>query len=131
MHSMPVDQGEFEVLYRTHYARLIRLGCLWLDDPYEAEDVVQEVLLKLLKGSQSPYSPTAWEPWLTRVTRNACHDRRRSGWWKWWRAAPAAPVEAVERPALCLTLEDGGLNRGWRGRPWEAVSVLPTHHRRG
>ena len=75
---MPVDQGEFEVLYRTHYARLIRLCCLWLDDPHEAEDVVQEVLLKLLKVSQSPYRPTAWEPWLTRVTRNACHDRQRS-----------------------------------------------------
>ena len=94
---MPVDQGEFEALYRTHYARLIRLCCLWLDDPHEAEDVVQEVLLKLLQVLQSPYRPTAWEPWLTRVTRNACHDRRRSGWWKWWRAAPAARVEAIER----------------------------------
>jgi DNA-directed RNA polymerase specialized sigma24 family protein len=62
MHSIPVDQGEFEVLYRTHYARLIRLCCLWLDDPYEAEDVVQEVLLKLLKVSQSQYRPAAWEP---------------------------------------------------------------------
>ena len=75
MHSMPVDQGEFELLYRTHYARLIRLCCLWLHDPHEAEDVVQEVLLKLLKVAQSPYRPTAWEPWLTRLTRNAGHDR--------------------------------------------------------
>ena len=45
---MPVDQGDFEVLYRTHYARLIRLCCLWLDDPYEAEDVVQEADLQPL-----------------------------------------------------------------------------------
>ena len=108
---MPVDQSEFEVLYRTHYARLIRLCCLWLGDPYEAEDVVQEVLLKLLKVSQSPYRPTAWEPWLTRVTRNACHDRRRSGWWKWWRAAPTARGEVSERSPVCFTLEDEALKR--------------------
>ena len=63
MHSIRVDQGEFEMLYRTHYARLIRLCCLWLDDPHEAEDVVQEVLLKLLKVSRGPHRPTAWEPW--------------------------------------------------------------------
>jgi RNA polymerase sigma-70 factor (ECF subfamily) len=129
MHSMPADQGEFEVLYHAHYARLIRLCCLWLDDPHEAEDVVQEVLLKLLKVSQGPYRPTAWEPWLTRVTRNACHDRRRSGWWKWWRAAPAARVEVVERPSWCLTLEDEALKREWQVRLWQAFQALPARQR--
>jgi RNA polymerase sigma-70 factor, ECF subfamily len=90
---------------------------------------VQEVLLKLLKVSQSPYRPTAWEPWLTRVTRNACHDRRRSGWWKWWRAAPAVRVEAVERPSLCLTLEDEALKREWQVRLWQAFQALPARQR--
>src|ERR671935_1513804 len=119
MRPMPVEQGEYEGLYRTHYTRLVRLCRLWLDDPHEAEDVVQEVLLKLLEVLRGPYRPAAWEPWLTRVTRNACHDRRRSGWWKWWRAAPAARVEAVERPQLCCPLEDEALRRERQRRIWQ------------
>lgn len=129
MHPMPVDQGEYEALYRTHYARLVRLCRLWLDDPHEAEDVVQEVLLKLLQVSRGPYRPAAWAPWLTRVTRNACHDRRRSGWWKWRRAAPAARVEAVERPQWCCTLEDEALHRESQRRIWQAFQALPGRQR--
>jgi RNA polymerase sigma-70 factor (ECF subfamily) len=126
---MPVDRSEFEALYRTHYARLIRLCYLWLDDPHEAEDVVQEVLLKLLQVSQGPSHPTAWEPWLTRVTRNACHDRRRSGWWKWWRAVPPARAEVRERSLVYLTLEDEALKREWQVRLWQAFQALPVRQR--
>lgn len=95
----------------------------------DAQGVVQEVLLKLLKVSRSPYRPMAWEPWLTRVTRNACYDHRRSGWWKWWRAAPAARVEVVECPSLGLTLEDEALTREWQVHLWQAFQALPARQR--
>ena len=91
--------------------------------------MVQEVLLKRLQVSQSPCRPTAWEPWLTRVTRNACHDRRRSGWWKWWRAAPPARGEVMERPLVYLTLEDEALKREWQARLWQAFQALPARQR--
>jgi RNA polymerase sigma-70 factor (ECF subfamily) len=129
MHPMPVDQGEYEALYRTHYARLVRLCRLWLDDPHEAEDVVQEVFLKLLVILRSPHRPAAWDPWLTRVTRNVCHDRRRSGWWKWWRTAPTARGKVAERPQAGRTLEDEALNRERQARIWQAFQALPTRQR--
>jgi RNA polymerase sigma-70 factor, ECF subfamily len=73
----------YDDLYRVHYPRVVRLCGLLLADPHEAEDVAQEVFVKLLQAARTEARTMAWEPWLTRVTVNACHDRRRSGWWKW------------------------------------------------
>ena len=61
---MPVDQGEFEVLCRTHYERLIRLCYLWLDDPHEAEDMVQEVSLNSCRSHRACIVPWPGNPGL-------------------------------------------------------------------
>jgi len=82
-----VAQRSFEDLHSEHGPRVRRLCRLLLADPTEAEDVSQEVLLKLLQERKAGRLPQAWAPWLTRVTVNACRDRRRSGWWRWWRDA--------------------------------------------
>lgn len=42
----------FEDLYRTHYRRIVRLCHLLLRDAPEAEEVAQEVFLKLLRVSK-------------------------------------------------------------------------------
>src|SRR2546425_13160812 len=46
------EPGEDDQLYRTHYARVSRLCRLLLSDPHEAEDVTQEVFLKLFRTVQ-------------------------------------------------------------------------------
>jgi len=74
-----------ESLFRTQYPRIVRLCRLLLLDAYEAEEVTQEVFEKLVRQWQSDNTIVSWEAWLTRVAVNACHDRRRSSWWKWWR----------------------------------------------
>src|SRR6266478_2504161 len=56
-----------------------------LANPDDAEEVGQEVFLKLFQACQTETRPMQWGPWLTRVAVNACRDRRRSGWWKLWR----------------------------------------------
>jgi len=78
------DRADYDRLYQTEHARVLRLCRLLLSDANEAEDVTQEVFLKLFQAVEAGDS-FAWAPWLTRVAVNACHDRRRSGWWKWWR----------------------------------------------
>jgi RNA polymerase sigma-70 factor (ECF subfamily) len=78
-----LEPTRYEELYRLHYLRVVRLCGLLLADPHEAEDVAQEVFVKLLQASKTETRVMAWEPWLTRVTVNACRDRRRSGWWRW------------------------------------------------
>jgi RNA polymerase sigma-70 factor (ECF subfamily) len=123
-------QAHCEQLYRQHYPRLLRLCRLLLADPHEAEDVAQEVFLKLLQASKTETRAMAWESWLTRVTVNACHDRRRSGWWRWRRSRRSTTdVDApsvLDLPSQSPTPEAEALNREARGRIWHAFRALPS-----
>jgi RNA polymerase sigma factor (sigma-70 family) len=124
------EQVHYEQLYGQHYPRVMRLCRVLLADPHEAEDVAQEVFIKLLRASKTETRVMDWEPWLTRVTVNACHDRRRSGWWKWWRAPrPTTDVAASsvqDRPSQRPTPEEEALNREARERIWQAFRALPS-----
>jgi len=120
-----VEQPSFEELHRAHVARIRRLCRLLLRDPDEAEDTAQDVLLRLLRAQQlERLSAPAWARWLTRVTVNACRDRRRSGWWRWWRDARsgARPTDdfAIDGP----TPEELVVGVETRRRIWTAYRQL-------
>ena len=55
-----VDPGvpDYNDLYRAHHARVLRVCRLLLGDPDEAEDVGQEVFVKLFRACQTPVSYT-------------------------------------------------------------------------
>lgn len=129
-HAVPQGQVGYEPLYRQHYPRLVRLCRLLLADAHEAEDVAQEVFIKLLEAMRTETRAMAWEPWLTRVTVNACRDRRRSGWWKWWRAPRSVADPDIsslpEPPSQHPTPEAEALGRETRERIWQAFRRLPT-----
>ena len=125
-----LEPTRYEELYRLHYLRVVRLCGLLLADPHEAEDVAQEVFVKLLQASKTETRVMAWEPWLTRVTVNACRDRRRSGWWRWWRA-PRHAIDAdipsiLDHPSPGPTPEEEALNREVCGRIWQVFRELPA-----
>jgi RNA polymerase sigma-70 factor (ECF subfamily) len=113
----PVERTHYENLYHMHYQRVMRLCRLLLADAHEAEDVAQEVFLKLYRAFQAQPPQMAWGPWLTRVAINACRDRRRSGWWKRWRGPYSASRQGV-------TPEDAGQREVWLGL--EAHRYGPT-----
>ena len=77
--AAPDAQAPYEQLYQLHYPRVVRLCRVLLADAHEADDVAQEVFLRLWQALQTETRAVAWPPWLTRVTVNACRDRRRSG----------------------------------------------------
>jgi len=117
------DPVDYDELYRTHYARVLRLCRLLLSDPHEADDVTQDIFLKLLRAYQVDDRDLAWGPWLTRVTVNACRDRRRSGWWKWWRERHQEFVEA-DLPGRSLTPEQEALHSETRREVWRSFQEL-------
>jgi RNA polymerase sigma-70 factor (ECF subfamily) len=128
--AAPEAQAQYAQLYQGHYPRVVGLCRLLLADAHEAEDVAQEVFIKLWQAWQTETRPMAWEPWLSRVTVNACRDRRRSGWWKWWRAtgrtADVDSLSALEHPHGGLTPEEEALGREVVGRIWQAFRQLPA-----
>jgi len=80
----------YDELYRSHFARVLRLCRLLLRDRDEAEDVAQEVFVAALREWRGVEKRMAWGPWLTTVAVHACHRRRQGKWWQWWRSATEA-----------------------------------------
>lgn len=120
--------AQYEALLQRHDASLRRLCTLLLGDQHEAEDVMQEVGLKLWKECHLPHATMAWGAWLTRVAIHACRDRRRSGWWKWWRAQ-YTPLEEWHLPRQVPTPEEVLVRRETRQRIAQALQQLAPRQR--
>lgn len=107
-----------------HYARLRRLCGLLLGDPQEAADVVQEVFLRATASVRGGEAPRDWGRWLTRVAVNACHDRRRGGWWPRFRRR-TVPVDELGLAADWPSAETLAIDRETRARIGHAFRTLP------
>lgn len=84
--------GVFEGTVERFQDRVFTYARYLLGSPEEAEDVTQDVLLKLWRHRATVDSEHPG-PWLLRVTRNACIDRLRR---RRFRLVPIADSSAVE-----------------------------------
>lgn len=71
------DTDALRVLYDRHRSKVYRLGCRYLGSPTEAEDLVQQVFLKVWKAAPGFRGDAKISTWLYRVAANAALDRRR------------------------------------------------------
>ena len=76
--NRPVDWAE--AMLARHEAKLYRTALAILGSAEDAEDIVQDVFLKLFERHPSFESPEHETAWLIRVTVNACKSRLRSPW---------------------------------------------------
>ena len=120
----------YEGLYAAYYGEVLRMCRLLLANHHDAEEVAQEVFLKVYQEYQSMTQPQlmTWRPWLVRVSVNACRDRRRSGWWKLWRRTNEEYQEA-NYPNSSRTPEEALLSRETQGRIWRAYQELSARQR--
>ena len=72
------DARAAEALVRRHLPRMLGLARRMLHDPSEAEDVAQEVFLRVWREAPR-WKPGAakFETWMHRVALNLCYDRLR------------------------------------------------------
>ena len=71
-----------EKIAKQHEDRLFRAAIAIMGGKADAEDIVQDVLIKLFERKSDFESPEHEIAWLTRVTVNLCKNRLRSPWWK-------------------------------------------------
>lgn len=115
-------QRRFEQLMDHHGGRLLQLARLILHSDTEAEDIVQDSLVKLWHHL-GELEPGAELPWLITCTRNACLDRlrrerRQVGLLRQVHAEAPGP-DAADDPA-------GDASREERARQLHrAIAVLP------
>jgi RNA polymerase sigma factor (sigma-70 family) len=74
--------GPMEEFVRKHESRLYRAAIAVMGNRADAEDVVQDVFIKVLEKRPEFESPEHEIAWLLRVTVNLCRSRMRSAWWK-------------------------------------------------
>lgn len=117
------DKRAAAELVRRHLPKMVGLGRRMLGDQAEAEDVAQEVFLRVWKHA------AAWKPgqakfetWMHRVGMNLCLDRlRRSG-----RQGGEVPIDYPDAGASATRGLD---DRQRRDRVREALLQLPERQR--
>lgn len=86
----------FEVLFRRHYAALLRLGVVMLGSREAAEDVVQDAFVALHRRWRSLRDPEAAEAYLRSAMLNGCRSWVRR---QVTQRAPRPPMHVQPEPA--------------------------------
>ena len=110
-----MDKTSFRALAETYQSMVYRIALNSFRNIQDAEDAVQEVMLKLYLRKESFESPDHARNWLIQVTLNYC----RSVWRSPWRQRVSLEELTVAIPFSCS--EDAEL--------FQAVMDLPEKHR--
>lgn len=109
-----IVEGHYDLIYRTAYK--------WSGNRTDAEDVAQEVCVKLASALKSFDARSAFSSWLYRVTLNAVRDMQRSRARRSRHADALALVSPEDAPP---EQEDATT----AGELWGAVRALPDQQR--
>ncbi len=130
------DRHAFERLARRYEKRLYNYVRRLIDDPSEAEDLVQETLIRVYQHAKRFKQDGHFRPWVYRIATNLCRDQQRY---------------RRRRKLVSLDEQDSGIDKGattagrlasqapnpreeaaaheLAGRLQEALTALPMKHR--
>jgi len=112
------DMDGLRVLYDRHRGRIYQLGCRYLGDASEAEDLVQQVFIKAHDNAAKFRGEAQVSTWLYRIAVNAALERRRRR-----RTVGIEDVHPLGSDALAPTANlDAEVRSGWGHRPAMAGS---------
>jgi RNA polymerase sigma-70 factor (ECF subfamily) len=114
-------------LVENHYAYLYRLAASILDDPDDADDAVQETILRALANSQNIPAGQEQRRWLATVAVNHCRDRLR-------RRKARQTLNGILQSLHLVTevetsVEELYDNNQDHSEIWEAIQSLDEKHR--
>lgn len=114
------ERRRAERLVNAYADLILRVAYTYLGSRADAEDVCQEVLLRLLRHKEPFESAEHERAWVVHVTANLCRDllRRRSAW-------PTLALEEVAEPVA----PEPGRDLATTARVLRAVMRLPLAYR--
>ena len=115
------DLGAFDALYARHERPLFGFIRKYLDDPAEAEDVLHDAFLALLRDRKGAAAARNLRAWLFQVARHLCLNRHRSH----QRAERAIAQEAGAPEAVNVDPERALADRADQHALGAAVAKLP------
>jgi RNA polymerase sigma-70 factor (ECF subfamily) len=112
-------------LFERHSPALLRFTDRLLSDRTAAEEVTQEVFVKVITRAHQYDGRAEVASWLFAIAANACRDRRRRE-----RRASVVPLEAIAEPAQKgESIESRLLSRERRAAVRQALSDLSEEQR--
>jgi RNA polymerase sigma-70 factor, ECF subfamily len=78
-HISAGNESGFEELVQRHQVKVINFIYYFLNDRWEAEDVAQEVFLKVWRNAHKFKGKSKFSTWLYRIVINTCLNHKRSG----------------------------------------------------
>ncbi len=117
-----MDNSNAARLVEVYSDMIMRISLMYLKQTCDAEDICQEVFLKLLTGNLEFLSYEHEKAWIIRTTINACKDRRKLAFYKHWSDPPED-----ERVAVAATPGEGNgrglLNEIKKLPKWQRVAI--------
>lgn len=125
-----LDEERFEALYRQYADDVLRVSYFYLGDRQQAEDVTQDVFIRLLTRTPD-LEPGKEKAWLLKVALNRCRDLWRAAWVK--RVVLGSPaMELAPAPGnMEDRLEKQELLEAVRRLPAEFKKVILLHYYQG
>lgn len=102
---------------------LLRVAFTYMKNISDAEDMVQEVFLKLVKDYPSFENDEHKKAWLIRVTINLCKNRLKSAWFR--------KTEPIYDTTLSFSDEDKFVMNAVMELPTKYRSVILLYYREG
>jgi RNA polymerase sigma-70 factor (ECF subfamily) len=122
------DKASFEVLFYRHYDRVYGLLFRILGNRVEAEDVTQELFLKLYRRPLPGKREHNLNSWLYRVATNMAYNQIRSRKRRWGRNRWLVPDSSDERgdPGEGMAREEtrSAVREALRGLPQRQTQLL-------
>jgi RNA polymerase sigma-70 factor, ECF subfamily len=122
----------FDFVFNAHYDYVYNLAHLLLRNPQDAEDVTQEVFLRVYKALPTfEAGPASMRTWLTRLATNACLTHRRRSFLRglWQRALGDGDTPDPVDPSLWGAPEAHALRAEMRQTIKDVLGKLRIEHR--
>lgn len=117
------DRDAFGQLVERHYEFIFRVAYRWLADEADAEDVAQEVCIKLSRAIRGYAGRAAFSTWLYRLTLNGARDFSRG------RSRETRRNQEFAREAQVLEQDSQVPVEEQSTALWDAVRALPEKQR--
>lgn len=117
------DRDAFSMLVERHYAFIHRVAWKWCRDRSAAEDIAQNVCLRLGFAIRTWRNESAFKTWLYRITINAAHDHAR------FIAREMRKEQALAVHASAVGEEIVAYKPSHSDYIWDAVRTLPDKQR--